>query len=730
VSDRRRQKRYRFGKYDRIIIGDAHYRVVESRDGKHRLQLVNQGALDPFHLVKTDREIDDHLRAGKAAVDTDYYSAIRTKLRVQGDDSDYRSLDDCQRLTVAWKREWCGRFLLAASDLSRSWRPRRTPAGMERFIQAEKDGMDRWFLDTFGERRKPGRNVKGAVRKNFDYPSASTLRDWLTRYREGGYRAAAFFPRYANCGNRNQLDAHAKAAIVAGGEHYMSRLQPTVADVMSFMDGHLARAGARSTVSEKTVRRHLKALDPFKVCVAREGPDRAVRKFTAIGRGLDVRHLLERVEMDDWETDLMTLVSSSSAWKRLSQKERAKVPRVRCTITIAIDVRSRCVVGFNISEFAPNCGSTKAALRSVLSDKSAIALEAGAKSEWPMSGRLSQIVTDGGPAFKGEFSAAAAQICSREFPEPDPRYRGHIESFFRSFKRLCRRFAGYTFENVVRRDDYDPEKMATVTIDEFRRQVVRFICDDYHLKPHRGLGRRSPARVWTELSRDGMAPVPGWEKITQAFGFECSAKLRNSGITWLDGRYNDERLAALFRLAPGERIDFLVDPDDVSRILVEVPRRFRDQGEHFGRPAGEPVHYLAVEASYGRVKGATLSDLVNARAALRDLAGREHEQDQTRALRALCYWDLNESAIAAMREAGVALHQLTQETFDRVCQINRNKERKAFYDPDGHADDDERLQGTPLSERGTVVHTQPMPTAVDRPASSGSSVNNYRGRKK
>ena len=482
-------RRYRVGRHDRLTIDGATYRVADSKNGNHVLQLLTGDVIQHHFIVHSDEAIGDLLRARRLAIEEGYFSKSLAMLRAAQDNSDVLDNPECDLRTMIWKREWCERFKSAQTDLDAPWRPNLTPESLDAFISAIKDEMDAWYLKRFGERRKPGRSF-GDRTKAFDYPSASALRQWLKLYRTGGLKGLE--PHYSNCGNRNQIDPRAVPFIQKAVRHYSGVNKFTIQDIVDMVEVDLDEWNGRNpnerpiAVSASAVRRRIHRIDPFLKTLGRFGPGKAIARFTQVGKGQTILKPLQRVEMDDWEMDLFALLSRTSTWKTLSPKQRKRVPRIRCTATVAIDVATRCIVGFALNASAPSTLGSKTSLRSVMVDKTRLAEWAKATSDWCMFGRPEYVVTDGGPAFKGDFEKALV-FCraNRIVPEQDPRMRGTIEAFFRRFKAMCRHFAGQSFANVVEKGDYDAEAMAAVTFEEIYKLSIRFIVDSYHHTKHR-----------------------------------------------------------------------------------------------------------------------------------------------------------------------------------------------------------------------------------------------------
>lgn len=706
----------RFGSHDRLTMDGQTYRVVRKERDYFLLQLVTDNLLQDYYVTKSDAEINSLVRNGRLTYERDYYSKTLGLLRQRNDNSDLSDLSEEELRTVAWKTEWCVRFHRRRIDTAAAWRPTQTPPDLERFINAEKDLLDRWYLDLYGVRRRPGRRIKGQVQKEFDYPSATTLRGWLKLFRRCGERMEAFRPGYDRCGNRNQIDPRAIPIVDECVPRYATNSRPLMRDI--YEDVEVALDDLNATLPEKkkvyvsatAVRRRINKIAPFLVDAGRLSLDRAIRKYTPVGLGLSVRMPMERVEIDDWEFDLHSLAAKTDAWRKMSKKQKDAVPRIRGTSTIAIDVATRCIVGFNLTSLPPSAQSSKGALRSIMIDKSAMARFAGCKSDWPMYGRPGTIATDGGPAFQGDFrDALRLSATNRILPDMDPRLRGTVETFFRLFKRVCRYFAGQTFANVVVKDDYPSEKMASLTFEQTYQNAVRFIVDHYHHRGHRGLEGRTPYGEWARLSKKyALALPPTPRQLCLAFGYKDRRVIDKHGIQCLGLSYNSDALAFL-RARLGQReVDFFVDPHDLGAILVVVPPALRNTSELKAQMEGD---CLLVRSVGGIGSGISLEHHLWARKEVRKFA--KDEEAAGRPFRLGAHRDLITAGERARQEAGIDTFGLSQKQFSFLSAALRQKTRAAFWQPPAP-------KSPPQSEgtRGTLDVTMPKRQPTQPPSTT------------
>lgn len=80
-----------------------------------------------------------------------------------------------------------------------------------------------------------------------------------------------------------------------------------------------------ATPSRETIRLAVRKLDPFEVDIARFGPEEARKRNAPVGKGLELTRPFERVEMDEWKIDLMSLLAEAGIWSILRQEEKASL---------------------------------------------------------------------------------------------------------------------------------------------------------------------------------------------------------------------------------------------------------------------------------------------------------------------------------------------------------------------------------------------------------------------
>lgn len=708
-----RKFRYSFGRYDRITINGSTYRYAGIAHDHHKFQLVTEELLEDYTITLSDRQIHNLIVKKQFRTEEAYYSKALAELRLRQDNTDLSGLDEEDVRTIFWKREWCVRFNRARAGLDGFPFPLSlTHDSLEKFIEHTKDDMARWYFRRYGEHRRRGRPVEVVQKdksivleaKPFDYPGATALRNWLRAYRAANERVEAFYDGYSRCGNRAQLHPEIAAIVERCVRGFASQTRPTRNHIHEDINVELRKLNLtrdpaqKLKISTRSVNKRIARLNPFMVHAGRFGPDSAIRAFAPAGRGQEFENFLDRVEIDDWTIDLFALICTRERWKALTKDQKAAIPRVRATVTVGIDCATRCIVALNISEAAPTTAAAKAAVRTMVIDKSKMAALAGAKKDWPMHGRVGQVVTDGGPVFKAEFEKVVmASRNERALPDQDPRMRGYVESVNRTLKAFCRYFTGQSFANVVEKDDYNPEAMTSLTFDALRDALIVFIVDLYHHRKHRGLAGITPYAMWETLT-NGRRQVP-MDPVQQlsVFGLRRpKVSLDKHGVLIMNISYWSPELG-LLRTMVGERykVDVIVDPDDLGHVLVEVPRRMRGALratalEHkVATNATMTDQYLLVPSVDATFHGMTIGQKAKVDAQLRAAARAAQEAGESFRLDA--HASLTRRGREAALDADISSHLISEKAFNVVMRYYRYKSIGAT--PDLPEDAAEKAQG-------------------------------------
>lgn len=261
-------------------------------------------------------------------------------------------------------------------------------------------------------------------------------------------------------------------------------------------------------------------------------------------------------------------------------------PIDRPWITVAIDVFSRMTVGYYLSFDEPSTTSVAMCLSHAMLPKDEWLILHDVDGTWPVWGRPHKVHADNGPDFRSKSLRQSCEMHSIDLefrPVKVPRYGGHIERLQGTLLREIHDLPGTTFSSIKDRGEYDSEKRAVMTKDEFEKLLVDLICNDYHRRPHSALGM-PPLRMWelgifggAGIRGVGMPPRPA-DRLTVVLDFlpSYSRTVQPDGVS-LDGlRYYAEALRPWIGMKDGDTGKarshvFRRDPRDISAIWFYDP---------------------------------------------------------------------------------------------------------------------------------------------------------------
>lgn len=421
-------------------------------------------------------------------------------------------------------------------------------------------------------------------------PSLRRLRDWKKAYEQGGL--TALVGKRHRRGNRSRRIGDDEQRLMSQQiERYLNGEFESKDGIYIALAAKIAEVnGAKDALglprlvcpSRETVRRTVAGLDPYQVCLRREGPEAARKKFAPVGRGLETAfHALSRVEMDEWTVDLMTLFPEADLMELLSDADRELLEKkgknaFRWVLSIAICASTRCILGMVLTPSARKSAALQV-LKMVLADKGQLASEAGSTSPWNMFGRPWLIVTDNGSAYLHyDFQRACLDlgITTQRAPAGIPELRATIERMVRTFSTSALKFAiGRTFGSVEEKGEADPAERAALTVDDLAMLLVRWVVDIYHNTPHRGLNGMTPAEAWKQATeKTGVVAPPDVDTARIVFGERFFRRVSKSGVEVLGVNYHSQGLAEHFLRRDSEELEVRWLPSDIGAISVRFGR--------------------------------------------------------------------------------------------------------------------------------------------------------------
>jgi len=347
---------------------------------------------------------------------------------------------------------------------------------------------------------------------------------------------------------------------------YLTRQKPRLSDLVTEIRRR-CRAAQLKPPGRKAVRARLRAKPQGEIVARRLGRKAARDRFTPAVGSLEPKWPLALVQIDHTLVDVIVVDSVTRA------------PIRRPWLTLAIDVCSRCVVGFHLTLEPPSATSVALCITHAVLSKIPWLSERKIDTEWIQEGLIEHIHLDNAKEFHSEALRRGAEqygIGIEYRPVRTPHYGGHIERLIGTVMGKIHLLPGTTFSNISEKGDYDSEKHAAVTLDELERWLVHAITGVYHREVHRVLGT-TPLAAWergisgdaTSLGRGKPVAAPDPHRFLIDFLPIERRLIRRDGLSLHSVSYWSDILRAWVGVP--EKMIVRYDPRNLSRIYLLGP---------------------------------------------------------------------------------------------------------------------------------------------------------------
>jgi putative transposase len=383
----------------------------------------------------------------------------------------------------------------------------------------------------------------------------------ITQYRAGSGLVTDLAPR-SSSGGKGETKLLPEIELIISeviNTLYLSRQRISKASITREIRKRCKSAGLQAP-SYNTVNLRISKLDPMLETRKRRGGDAARRLRAVAGETPAPAGPLELVQMDHTNMDVIVV------------DETEREPIGRPSLTLAIDVFTRCIIGMLLTLEAPSATSVGLCLTHAVSDKRAWLERLGLDIEmWPMQGKPIIIYVDNGPEFHSEALKRGCEQYGIKLdyrPKGQPQFGGIIERVIGTAMKMAHEVPGTTFSNTQDRGTYKSEARAILTLGELEKWLVLAI-GVYHKDVHESLFE-PPTVAW---SRSAQALVNSSVSDKQAFliNFLPIIRRRITRIGFVLDRiaYFGDCLKPW--IASRDRLEkFIIrrDPRDISRIWV------------------------------------------------------------------------------------------------------------------------------------------------------------------
>ena len=306
--------------------------------------------------------------------------------------------------------------------------------------------------------------------------------------------------------------------------------------------------------SDETVRTHILAAESLLTLTAKYGEREGRTRWKATGRGLVAEKILDIVLIDGTTLD---------GWCVLDDRHGRLIPCGRPTVTLAIDLWSRCVLGVVISYEGESLDTIMECQLQVVTGKHAIIERLPHLRELleDLHGLPQTVVVDNawrqiGVSYQDANEDAGISV--EWAPVKNPEWKAYVETFWQTLNRLLvhKLPGGVPFgPEMMRKLGLDPAKTATLTLSKLEELVYEAIYRVYHGRPHRET-KLSPLVAWRNGLAEGRDTIDDVEALAAAFGTVGDATLDRQGIRFKGFRFHDPEVtqALLADLAPHDPV--------------------------------------------------------------------------------------------------------------------------------------------------------------------------------
>ncbi|MGO9470175.1 MAG: hypothetical protein ACLQVF_39240, partial [Isosphaeraceae bacterium] len=354
---------------------------------------------------------------------------------------------------------------------------------------------------------------------------------------------AAFLPRPGKPRTK-RLSAGIETIIAqAIDQHYAQASRPSIARLHKEVTERCEIAGVRSA-SYRAVAARVRDRDQAWLVRRREGPKaaRALRLLTGAHPGAGAPW--ERAQTDSTPCDI----------RLVRETDRTVVGRP--TVTFAIDLYSRVVLGFSVSlEAASTITVATCLAHACLPKEDWLARRDLTGIHWPVYGRPGTLEYDQGP----ENVACGIQrglrrygIAAKIRATGHPEQHGTIERLIGTMMQAVHALRGTTFSNINERGESEPDKRACLSLPELER-VLALTIDSYNHTTHTSIGERPMDRYLAYYRRPDLPDaeripprLPAESLLLDFLPYEARA-LTRSGIRLFRVDYSSVDLLPLWR---------------------------------------------------------------------------------------------------------------------------------------------------------------------------------------
>ena len=347
---------------------------------------------------------------------------------------------------------------------------------------------------------------------------------------------------------------------------YLTRQRARISDLVREVQRRCYALGIAAP-GRKAISARVRAKPKQMVVGRREGRKAARDRFAPAVGSLQATYPLSLVQIDHTLADVIVVDSTS------------RKPIQRPWLTLAIDVFSRCVLGFHLSLEPPSATSVALCISHAVLPKEPWLAQKKISEDWRQHGLMTRLHLDNGKDFHSEALRRGCEqygIAIDYRPVRTPHFGGHIERLIGTMMGKVHLLPGTTFSDVRAKGSLDPEKSSALTLEEVERWLTHAIAGVYHRDQHRALDL-PPAVAWergiqgdaTTLGRGDPVAVSDSRRFLIDFLPIERRLVRRDGVSLHSIHYWSDILTGW--VGDRDRMVVRYDPRDLSRIYLLAP---------------------------------------------------------------------------------------------------------------------------------------------------------------
>ena len=383
-------------------------------------------------------------------------------------------------------------------------------------------------------------------------PCSRTVIRWMKKFNKEESFLNEFKPNKGNCSLR--FSPEVENFIFHGINEYFlkPREMRSAKDVVAYIENESLNKSLYGPLPTlRTIQRRIQKLDPYQVYRHKKGVRTANQHFQAAGKQLNSPFIMNKVEIDSHILDVIVLDDNTM--------EQIGRPILTC----AIDVFSRCIVGWDLSVLPPNIDNTINLLKDMFTRP---------KKNLP-GGIPSYIIPDNGVEFKNN---TLSHICENRkitiLPSQkyNPNNKPHIERFFRTLTlSFSQKLRGTTFSNPTSRGEYNSKNNANLTFSDLKALLHEWIECIYHQSQHNGIDNRIPIVFWKESVKHTPVLSMSEDEVNILLRMPMERTVNNGRIQFNYLTYYSHVLVK--DNLNKKKVIILIDRTNLARIYVRDP---------------------------------------------------------------------------------------------------------------------------------------------------------------